>query len=618
MKCFKIVFIFLAFNLNAQDVDSVDVDFDPYISDAPVVNFDVLDTNINQYKIFFTGENHYYSSENSKIEMEMLKYLHKKVGLRNVIIELGYSRGYMLNKYINGDTSYFKELEGTTAKVFLYFYKKLRDWNMSLPKEDRITIHGVDIERFKDDGPVLMSKLLPNYLEVPESIQMTVEAIHSFSEYKKKYYNEYTYSSDRGSAYDVQYSSSYYYNYGISYYDANSIDSMLSNINSNIEVYKSVLKDNYPVFEKVVNSLKENRQWVETNNNVYQNIYRERIIYNNISKLIKADSNAKFYGQFGRCHINKEQSGKECGTYAFNSVVNRLNTGIAKEKVMSIAIFYKKNYYSSKYYRAGADFAKYDLDYLDFSKYAKFKCSDSSKIFKVKQSDSILKNKFNFIVLNDVCDTKNSTKSKIKDKYDRLEWIVSLDFDKTYHFYNLSNFNQAVFSNDSFNIKSPMVSYGGGITVVDFGTVVSVSYKQIQSKTMRFDKFSYNLSGNQFGVNIGGDVPVTHYFHLFPYMSYTYQSLKLEVLNDTQKVKFPFVPNVNDKITHKNNSFSLGVGLQAKYAVTKFFGLQAGATYLFDPSNKYWRTNGRLDKESPRTSLNNIQLGFGACIIIQQ
>lgn len=619
MNYFKFVFIFLSINLNAQEVDSVDSDFDPYISEAPVVNFNVLDTNLNQYKIFFTGENHYYSSENSKIEMEMLKYFHKNAGVRNVIIELGFSRGYMLNKYVNGDTAYFKELEGTTAKVFLYFYKKLRDWNMSLPDSNRITIHGVDIERFKDDGPVLMSKLLPNYLEVPESIQMTVEAIHSLSEYKKKYYNDYYDRRDYGSEKGNQSGGSYYYYpFAKGYYDANSIDSILSNIQSNIEVYKLVLKDKFAVFENIVNSLKENRQWEETSNNVYQNIYRERIIYSNISKLMKADSNAKFYGQFGRCHINKEQSGIECGVYAFNSVVNRLNTGIAKNKVMSIAIFYKKNYYNSKYYRSGADFAKYDLDYIDFSKYAKFNCSDSTKIFKVKQSDSVLKNKFNFIVMNDVCDTKNSTKSKLNNKYDRLEWIVSLDFDKTYHFYNLASLNQGIFSNDSIKFKSPMISFGGGISVTNFGTYFSFNYKQIQSQKIGFNKLSYTISGSQFGFNFGGDIPVTHYFHLMPHFSYTYQSLKFEMESDTLDVKFPFVPSANDNVIHRNNSFSIGVGLQAKFAVTRFFGLNAGALYLFDPSNKHWRNSGKLDRQSPKTSLSHIQIGFGACIIIQQ
>ncbi len=618
MKWLKFFLIFFVVHVNAQNVDSVDRNLNSYISNAPLVNLEALDTNLKHYKIFFTGENHYYSRENSKIELEMLRYLHQHAGVRNVIIELGFSRGYMLNQYVNGDTSYFNEMEGTTSKVFLYYYKKLKDWNMSLPKENRITVHGVDIERFKDDGPVLMSKLLPNYLKVPESIQMTVEAIHSFSEYRKKYYNFYRDQIDDESLFDAQNSGSGYYNYGIGYFDGNSIDSMLSNIKSNIQVYKAVLKDSFPLFEKIVNSLKENRQWEETSNNVYQNIYRERIIYSNISKLMTADSNAKFYGQFGRCHINKEQSGKECGVYAFNSVVNRLNTGIAKDKVMSIAIFYKKNLYSYKYNYERFDDAYYSLDYLDFSKYAKFSCSDSSKIFKVKQSDSILKNKFNFIVLNDVCDNRNSSKLKKNKKYDRLEWMVSLDFDKTYHFYNLAKFNQAIFSSDSFSFKAPIQSFGGGFSLTDFGTYFSMNFKKMQSQKIGYNKKSYTLSGSQFGANIGADVTVTHYLHLFPHFSYTYQSLRLEIVNDTQNVTFPFVPNANEKVVHRNNSFSLGFGLQAKYAVTRYFGLQAGATYLFDPSSKYWRYNGKVNNLSPKTSLSNIQLGFGACLIIQQ
>lgn len=307
------------------------------IPDIPMVNLDKLDSIINNYTVFFTGENHTYANQNSNIELKMLKYLNEKAGVRNLIIELGFSRGYMLNKYINDDTSYLKNMEGTTSTKYINLYKKLRELNQKLPLEKRITVHGIDVERFADDGPVLLNRLIPKDKIVPKAIDFQIEVLKSYAKYISLKYN--MYNNDEDDKNINSYSIGNYYGRGFD--NESTIDSMVADYKLNKAIYKEFIGDNFQIFDKVFNSIIEYRKWQNYKSMPHQYIYRERVIYDNLSTLILANPNEKYYGQFGRCHISQTELNAECNWYAFNSTAKRLNEGIAKGKTLSIGIFYK-------------------------------------------------------------------------------------------------------------------------------------------------------------------------------------------------------------------------------------------------------------------------------------
>ncbi|NQW43292.1 MAG: hypothetical protein HQ463_07670 [Bacteroidetes bacterium] len=191
----KIILIFIiCFTSNSLKSQKSSYSYFDSIPDIPILGLNKLDSIVNNYTVFFTGENHSYANQNSNIELKILKYLNEKAGVRNLLIELGFSRGYMLNKYINDDTSYFKNMEGTTATKYLNLYKKLRTYNLSLPLEKRIKFHGIDLERFADDGPVLLNRLIPKDKAVPKAIDFQIEVLKSYAYYigvKNKSYNDY-------------------------------------------------------------------------------------------------------------------------------------------------------------------------------------------------------------------------------------------------------------------------------------------------------------------------------------------------------------------------------------------------------------------------------------------
>ncbi|MFM6984948.1 MAG: hypothetical protein ACKOXF_12495 [Chitinophagaceae bacterium] len=76
-------------------------------ADINIAQLNQLDSVDKSVRVFLGGENHNYWSENNLIELKMIKHLHKTRGVRNLVIELGYARGYLLDRYINDDSTYY-------------------------------------------------------------------------------------------------------------------------------------------------------------------------------------------------------------------------------------------------------------------------------------------------------------------------------------------------------------------------------------------------------------------------------------------------------------------------------------------------------------------------------
>lgn len=585
------LFLTLLVGLNAQT--------ERYISETPIVGLNQLDSIVKNYTIFFTGENHTYTKENNHIELEMLKYLNKQVNVQHFIIELGYARGYMLNAYINDDTSYFKCLRATTATKYIELYKALRTLNQSLPIEKRIQVHGVDVERFTDDAPILLSALLPKNTEVPKAIEFEIEVLKTFAEYAMTHYNKYSYATDE------PYNNIYSYSY---YNDKWTIDSIINQYKAKRLNYETYLGANYATFEKVMNSLVELRKWQGYAQLPHQIVFRERSIYDNISLLMKQYPEGKFYGQFGRCHTGFGTD-NTCNWYKLNSTAIRLNEGIAKGKTLSIGLFYNVDKKSV--------FENSQID-EELKSYLLTECSGTSILTKVASSDTFLIKQFPYILYNNPCGKgKSSSNKSISNNSveDVFEWATLLDFGYGQSKYNFGRINQNMkLPGKGFNNLVESISLGYSYS--DFGNYnvgrldVHITQKSILNNT------HFTLSGYNIMEGYGYCPHISNRFTIAFYGLLAYNRMTLLIEDDsvTQSAVVGFSPIKRHKF--RNDAISVGAGIDFRFAITQTFSLFARSRYLIDLSKRYWNNTsggyGMIDANSPPFSHSNanVQVGF--------
>ena len=579
----------LTFLLNAQT--------EKFISETPLDGLEQLDSIVKNYTVFFTGENHTYTFENNNIELEMLFYLNKKVNLQHFIIELGFSRGYILNAYINNDTSYYYSLKRTTANKFMDFYEGLREYNMSLPIDKRIQVHGVDVERFTDDGPILLEKLLPpDSVPVPKPLEFQIEVIRSFANYAT---NKYFTVTDREDDIYEQFGSSYFM-------DQPTIDTILANYAHNKADYKNYLDSNFEIFDKVMQSLVELRKWQEYNRMPHQSIYRERKIYENITALLQQYPEGKFYGQFGRCHTEFDVD-YNCKWYNVNSTALRLNEGSAKGKTLNIGIFYnsERNRLSS-----------YENFEAELLKHMPSQCSNTTSLIKVPSTDTALIKHFPLILYNNPCNKSKSNRHD-NDAYeeDIFEWATLLDFGYGQSYYNFDQLNRGMqLGNNGF--KSLVQSITLGYTYTDFGNYNMGRYDQHINQKININNLHYTLSGFDLMEGFGYQPHIGNRAAIGFYGILAYSRMVLLVEDDSAQLVSVTGFSPIKKYQFTNDAISAGVGIDVRVALSHTFGFFARGRYLFDLSKRYWNISsggyGVMDPNSPQQSHTNanLQVGF--------
>lgn len=125
----------------------------------------MLDTVLDSYKFFFTAEEHWLDI-NTQIQYEFLVFLHRKAGVRNLILEGGYSYAYMINQYLKSGNEWYLNKALYTPPVcpeaFTELFRKIYAYNLRFPPLERIQVVGIDLEQ----SPYLvincLNELMPN------------------------------------------------------------------------------------------------------------------------------------------------------------------------------------------------------------------------------------------------------------------------------------------------------------------------------------------------------------------------------------------------------------------------------------------------------------------------
>jgi erythromycin esterase len=133
-------------------------------------------------RLYLAGEQHGIA-ENQLLEYAFLTYLHRTAGVRIYLQELPYSAALLLNRYLQTGNdqaleTVFQGLSGTysSSKALFDHYRRLREFNAGLPKEDRIHLVGLDIEH-QPKAAFAVSAELTKGLEAPGAYEGLFERI---------------------------------------------------------------------------------------------------------------------------------------------------------------------------------------------------------------------------------------------------------------------------------------------------------------------------------------------------------------------------------------------------------------------------------------------------------
>jgi hypothetical protein len=281
----------------------------------------ILNEDSKEKEIFFTGENHGIKT-NELLDMKFLRYFKEKVDFKYYLCELSYSDAYFLNKYLeSGDIkileNIYKPLKGTFAwnKESYDHWKKVYEFNKTLPQDRKIQVVGVDIEHQIENALRYMTTVLPSK-EAPKEIASKISELNDTWNSIEKINPKKLLNFSEGLRKDLQ---------------------------EKEGIYKNYLGENYFGFKLVNDNILYTNEAYSVNDNEFNKV-RDKRIYENFKKVYDNLPKGKYYGQWGLNHIfQKDQAGVKWVATSMNEKGSTL-----ENKVLSIAYIYENCKFMNK------------------------------------------------------------------------------------------------------------------------------------------------------------------------------------------------------------------------------------------------------------------------------
>lgn len=337
---------------------------------------DILKKDLKGKKIVLTGENHYLD-KNHLIDIKMLKYLQKQIGVNYYLGEEGYSISYFVNKYLEtGDESYlnkvFKNFEGTRANNIGYYekYRQIYEFNKTLPENERIKIIGVDIEPGANMSYDYIMEVMKDKSLITNDLEQLLYELQELT-YRDK--EELTRTR-------------------------NTAQKVLRDAENNESVYKNIFKEGLYGFKHVVKNISNMCEAYLGGRNNWNNI-RDTFIYENFKSLDSRLEDPIYFGQWGGSHIYQDIFYSEINSVDEEYVAYKINKDEKyKGKILSI------NY---GYYNKGRDNDSYNGLYADNNLFKDYlDTEDDMILFKLNSKNSPFKEQDIKLYLNDYQDFK--------------------------------------------------------------------------------------------------------------------------------------------------------------------------------------------------------------------
>jgi hypothetical protein len=578
--------------------------------------FSVFDSLVtNNYRLFFTGEDHRYLKANSQLELKMFKYLHKTAGVRVFMMEFGHSMGYITNKYVQtGDTVLEQIIKNHTFDEYFGLFAGLRAFYDSLPENEKFSVVGVDLEREPVYPTKLLETLLPPDTKTPhDSIIIHIEALKGLSQFfdeesKKKRNNTDLYSYNSWGEYEDKKDDTAYRKWLI---DATlTMALIIENYKTHKEIYADYLGNNFALFEKEIKCLDDYFVYLEYGNKGYsysaqQYLYRENYMAANVTKLF-GDEGVKAYGQFGRCHTQRRFEKEECNYYYFNSLATRLNTkpnSPLYNKVFSCPVFYPL---ASDFMDANVPMNQGLRKIINNTK------KNTVTAYLLNPNDTATDNlstRFNALIINNNEKDENSLATTPTSTFkwdDTWDEKIVLIAEAGFSGYNFTNLNNTL--KTGFKGLPQFVGFSLNYDE-NWGFNISNSYHWFPAVEQKIsDSLSVTLSGFRAKMRFGTDVIKSNKYDLNIMLGYGFERWKLESRENFDEKNRKDIFGNNRTTTYQNPAFIMDFGLDFR-AHLEWITIGAFAGYQYDFSNKHWRVNNNIISTSPKQAFSGVTVG---------
>ena len=548
------------------------------------------------HKVFITGENHTYTESNARLWLKMIKFLHKKANVRNVMFEYGFSYGWLVNEYIHtGDTVLYNSIKHFAYKEYSEAIKELYEFNQTLDSSERIYLCAIDIERGVYPVAKLLDYLIPQEYEAHDSIEIHLQSLHSLARYNDEKLHEQGEENMRFT--------------NFTYKSNPTIELVRDNFSRWEEEYKSVLGDRFELFKEVLTERFEARnRWYgyENDGAIQQYIYRENYMHAQfLEQYDKREGN--WFGQFGRCHTTKtRQNANSCEWYMFNSLANRIKHtkgGAFSDSVLTIGIMYEMDR------EMGPERTEFESS---FDTYFEDVPDSGIVLFNVRSDsliDSVYGQDFDYMFLSRH-NQRGEVYEAMYELYDRTDLGVkvklsaelgmpSIGLRSLDNVYDDAGFDGG-FANNLYAIGMRVIV--GGMDELPFFVGYSFGlYNKIERE--HIDGELTSLAGFYIKEEFLYDLLRSDVFDLYLGGGLGYEQLRLTSRRSTSvdnQVEDGFLGSSRAS-RFTNPAWIIELIAAPEINIGPFF-IGAEYSYRFDLSSKEWRTGGELINDSPRTN----------------
>lgn len=528
-----------------------------------IMNLEVLDPELGRFNVFLSGENHTWYDDNGVVKLELLTYLNQNAGVNRYLMEFGPTTGWIINEYVmDRDTSLEVIFNMLPNRSYKKLFRKIRAYNRKQPDSLKIQVVGVDAQKIASMLILYVDYLRGDkkFVNAHDSIQLSLEALYydvgDIKRFNPNFDSQITFYNSARSTYDDAKSST--------------LDNFLSNYKRFTNHYNSFFGKDSTKLQEVMETLDGYQAYEDytDNSKPYLDIFREREMIRRLKENIALDSTAKYYGQFGKCHIASIYAEKLCDRYNFTCFADRINQD-SLFNVLTIGTAYKM---------------KGDVEYMNDSLQAQFKAFldeglDSIKIVKYESIDS-LGSQPDYVLINPHEEaTTYSVETADGNKSDFIwkgSWMLhySLNFEMSNIFLTQDDVLKFDLSpTESIDISSHIQTFGFSYKyIADAVFYFNVDYKGrlLEDFTIN-DSLSVNFSNYQSSVLLGYEFTPTSLFNISSYggvglgqasLSFDYEDAQTEYLigdNDFKIYNYYYILDIGSDLDFTFGVFNLGV-----------------------------------------------------------
>ncbi|MDX2249072.1 MAG: erythromycin esterase family protein [Bacteroidia bacterium] len=291
-------------------------------------SFFVLDSTVGKYRFFFTAEQH-WRTINSQIQFAFLTYLHQKAGVRNLILEGGFTYGYLINRYLEtGDKRLLKRVLNdipVCPQDQMRMFEQLRKYNAQFPLEDRIMVSGIDLEHSPELALQGLSTIIPEQ-KPPDEIAVQVEEIKNLHQLRV--------------------------------FEAKKVNQLFQRLSKDFDqknsIYSAYLGEDYDLAKLIVKNALQGKSFSLIKAVLFKKTWekREEQLFANFVALQPRMKPGNYYAQFGALHTDIKAS----INWKFPSLAHRLNfypESPVLGEVMTISRYFRRM--SAEYNRLGEE-----------------------------------------------------------------------------------------------------------------------------------------------------------------------------------------------------------------------------------------------------------------------